>query len=40
MVRRSLKYNFFFFYSVKMFRKLNFQGQWGAESFSEVALSD
>lgn len=39
MVRRSLKYKFFF-YSVKMFRKLNFQGQWGAESFSEVALSD
>lgn len=38
MVRRSLKY--YFFYSVKMFRKLNFQGQWGTESFSEVALSD
>lgn len=32
--------NTIFFYSVKMFRKLNFQGQWGAESFSEVALSD
>lgn len=37
MVRRSLNT---IFYSVKMFRKLNFQGQWGAELFSKVALSD